>query len=616
MREARSLPPGSPRRRRLLLFGGLMVWSGLVVAQLWQLQIERHEEWVEKANKQQEWTVRIAAPRGTIYDSRGRELAVSVDVESAYADPREIENPADVAAALGKALGLGRTQLQRLERNLASVERTGVVVARRLEPEIAARVRELDLPGVYFQRESKRYYPKGSLAANVIGIAGIDHQGLEGLEVYFNSVVAGRDVERTVIKHPGRGYVLDPDAMAALAEPGADLYLTLDATLQFLAERELARAIEEVNAKSGSVVILDPRDSAILAMASWPTFDPNRIEGTRREERKNLAVSDAYEPGSTFKVLTAASVLENMVLYPDDRIDCERGGLQVDKAYIRDHKPFDVLTFREVIAKSSNVGVMKAALRLGGDRFLDTLEDFHLGEKTGVDLPGENAGGIRFRSEWQRNDMVAYASFGQGINVTPLQMANAVAAIANGGRLHRPYIVSHIGKNGQRQPANDQALGRESRWGPGELIGRPISPATAQTVMRMMEGVVVEGTGKAAAIAGYRVGGKTGTAQVSDSSGYSRTRRVASFVGVAPAREPRLVVLVAIKDPVGRTHGGDVAAPVFRKIVSEALVYLGIAPQPDPLEASVAWIPLEPREVEPVRVTEMSPSRVPIGGSR
>ena len=384
--------------------------------------------------------------------------------------------------------------------------------------------------------------------------------------------------------------------MAELAKSGAgaDLVLTIDATLQHVAERELTAAVERHRARAGSVVMLDVRDSAILAMASWPTFDPGRFEEFSNAARRNRAVQDAYEPGSTFKVVTAAAGLESLVVHPDDRIDCEMGGLTVDGTFIRDHKPFGVLSFREVLENSSNVGVMKTALAMGRDPFRVKVDAFGLGSRTGVDLPGESAGQMHGPTYWKRRSFLAWASFGQGVSTTSLQMANVFAAIANGGMLHRPYVVKAARRDGSlielEPPEDGIPLGSE--------VGRVMLPQTAQTILRMLEGVVENGTGKRAGISGYSIAGKTGTAEKTSAAGISATGRIASFVGIAPARDPRIVTLVMIDEPRGQTHGGTVAAPVYSAVVSEALLYLGISPGRQPFDESAgpsgdfAWFEL------------------------
>ncbi len=551
----------------------------LIVGRLYSLQVVEHERYSEMA-VQKYSVIELDGPRGTIYDARGRELAISVPAPSIYAVPNEVEDPAATVAALARVLPLAPAERRVLERRLSS-DSTFAWVKRQLEPEVASMVQALGLPAIHVRDEPKRYYPNGSLASQVIGFVGVDHQGLAGLEVRYDETIAGSTLRRTARRGRNGGYVLDDRTLEELARSGsgAALHLTLDATLQHLAERELARMIEATRARAGVVVALDPADSAVLAMASLPNFDPNDVASSGPEDRRNRAVMDAYDPGSTFKVVTAASVLENMVLHPDDLLDCEMGSLVVQGTRIRDHKAYDILTFSQVLEKSSNVGVMKAALRLGGGRFLETTERFGVGQRTGIDLPGEQTGQIR-RQDWNRDIMVAYASFGQGITLTPLQVANFFAAVANGGTLHRPYVVRAIERDGRNID-----LRRESLVPDGPLAGAPvrraISEQTAQTLLRILEGVVTDGTAKRAAVPGYRVAGKTGTAEKTSRHGVSKVNKMASFVGVVPARNPRLVVLVMLDEPRGLTHGGTVAAPVFASMTREALVYLGVAPDED-----------------------------------
>lgn len=609
----RRLRAGSPYVRRWLLSIVLLLWAAGVAAELLYLQVERHDDFVAKAARQQRAQLELKAPRGTIYDARGRELAVSVKTESVYADPSEVEDQGATVARLGRALGMSASEREHL-RGLLARDRNFVYVKRKLEPEQVLAVRALGLPGIYFQPESKRYYPLGRLAAQVLGFVGMDDTGLAGLEAHYESTIAGQTIERTVVKYPGRGYVLDSKAMAELARPGADLYLTLDASLEHLAERELRRVVLESGARSGTVILLDPRDSAILAMASWPTFDPNLFQVSPEDHRRNRAVMDAYEPGSTFKVITAAAVLENLVLHQDDTIDCEQGGLTVGRRYIRDHKPFGILSFRQVLEQSSNVGAMKAALLTGSEPLYRTARGFGLGQRTGVDLPAENAGQMHGEERWRDREFLAYASFGQGVAVTPLQLANVFATIANGGVVHEPYLVRAIGR-GENIGENIGENTHPQRQ--SGAAARAISGATAQTLLRLLEGVVENGTGKAAAIRGYRVAGKTGTAEKTSHQGVSGEGRLAYFVGIAPAREPRLVGLVMIDEPHGEVHGGQVAAPLFGALVGEALLYLGVAPTSEPSDkvstdvalAGARWLTALPLRRGPVAPAAPRPDR-------
>ncbi len=548
-------------RRLVVLLCALAVLGGYVW-RLWQLQVVRQGEFRERAAQQQLRTISLEPPRGTVYDARGRKLAVSLKAYSAFATPRSIADPGAAAAALAPVLGASRKQL---ERRLAG-DQAFVWLARQLDHPDAQRLRELDVEGVGFVREYRRYYPQLETAAQVIGFAGRDHTGLEGLERGYESLIAGAAVERLVLRDANAGTVLSPRLSLAEPEPGHDLHLTLDSYVQQLLERELAAALERHSALRAMGLVLDPGSGAVLAMASVPAFDPNAFQASEREDWKNRVITDQFEPGSTFKLVTAAAALESNLIDPSDTIDCEMGGIELDGVLIRDHHPFGVLTFREVIARSSNVGAIKIGLRVGRQGLYEQIRRFGFGRPTGIDLPGEAAGLLRPLARWQLREP-AYVSFGQAISVTSLQLANAFAAVANGGTLYRPYVVAatgHAGRPGApRRP---------------EAIGRPISAATARTLERMLEAVVEEGTGRAAAVPGYRVAGKTGTAQKAVSGGYSPDKHLANFVGFAPARDPAFVALIAVDEPVGAYHGGDVAAPVFARVARELLPYLGVAP--------------------------------------
>lgn len=550
----------------------LSLWCGAVVARLYQLQIQDHEIYRRRAEGQHHRRVELQPPRGTIYDTRGRELALSVDVDSVWADPSGVKNPAATAQSLARTLGLDAGEL---EQDLRS-EREFVWIARQLDRPRAAAVGELELAGVGFLRESKRYYPMRELAAQVLGFAGLDNQGLEGLEQAYNGVVSGQPVERKVVRDARRGTVLLPNLSFREAQPGRDLYLTIDAWIQHLLERELRAAVERTRAKSASAVILDPHSGAILAMASLPTFDPNHFSAYSRDTWRNRAVMDAYEPGSTFKMVTAAAALEGNLVDPSDVFDCEHGSVVVNGVRIHDHKSFGELTFREVIAKSSNVGAIKTGLIVGQQGLFEQIVEFGFGEPSGVDLPGESPGILRPVQRWPKR-ATAYISFGQNLSVTTLQMARAFAAVANGGTLYRPFVVAAIGRDSEV----------ETRLDTPQVAGRPISAATARSLERLLEAVVAEGTGRKAAIPGYRVAGKTGTAQkASPSGGYAARRFVASFVGFAPARRPEVVAMIAIDEPEPALgyHGGDVAAPVFSAVVGPILAYLGVSPERQALE--------------------------------
>jgi cell division protein FtsI (penicillin-binding protein 3) len=546
----------------------VLAWVGGIGARLYQLQVQEHQAYYEIAKRQQLRRITLEPPRGTIFDARGRKLALSLEVDSAWACPREVEDPAAASAQLSKVLGLDR---QKLEDRLTR-DKEFVWIARQLDSPLSAAVRDLDLDGVTFLKESKRYYPMRELASQVVGFASVDHKGLEGLEGRYDQVVTGQPVNRRVLRDARFGTFSSPALSFGDAEPGKDLYLTIDIAIQHIVERELARAVEQSQARGGMALVLDPHSGAVLAMASLPSFDPNRFRQFEASQRRNRVVADAFEPGSTFKMVTAAAALEANLIDPTDILDCERGGITLHGIRINDHHPFDLLTFREVIAKSSNIGAIKTGLMVGRDLFYQQIQSFGFGEPTGIDLPGEASGLVRPAERWARM-ATAYISFGQGISVTSIQLASAFAAVANGGQLLQPYVVRGVGRGDDVELVHPRPT----------LRGMPITPSTARTLERLLEAVVVEGTGKKAAIEGYRVAGKTGTAQKAEPGrGYSPTKFVASFVGFAPAREPAVVSLIVIDEPKGAYHGGDVAAPVFSAIVREVLLYLRVPPQREP----------------------------------
>jgi cell division protein FtsI (penicillin-binding protein 3) len=554
-------------KARLAVVAGLAcLWIAAIAGRLYDLQVVRHDEFVHRAERQQQRVIELDPPRGTIYDVRGRELAVSIEVESVFAVPREVKDARRAAATLARALGVPAAELGK---KLVS-DREFVWLARKLDPPLAAAVRTLDLDGIYFLDESKRYYPLRQVGAQVVGYVGTDNQGLAGLEAMYDKVVAGKPGRRTVLRDARQGMAVAPDLAFSAAEPGDDLHLTLDATLQQIAEEELARAATTLGAKSGSVVLLDPASGAILAIASWPTFDPNRFRDADDDAWRLRAVSDAYEPGSTFKMVTAAAALEQGLVTPDELFDCEMGGITLAGVRIADHKAFGLLTFRDVIAKSSNVGAIKTSLRLSNRDFYDTIRGFGFGRTTGVDLPGESPGLLMPVERWPALAK-AYISFGQGLSVTPLQLALAFATVANGGRLLEPYVVAGRGSGERIERLHPAPVER----------GRPLSARTVATLTELLAGVTVEGgTGTAAAVAGYPVAGKTGTAQKAvPGRGYLANEFVASFVGFAPIAHPALVGLVVLDDPRGTYHGGEAAAPVFGAIADKALLYLDVAPE-------------------------------------
>ncbi len=541
----------------------MALWTAVISARLVELQVVEHEAYAKRALDQQQKTVELAPPRGTLFDARGRKLAVSVAVDSAYVLPHEVADAEAAAQRIAEVLGWSKkTVLARL-----TDDRRWLWLARQLDPPAADALHALDLEGVNFVSESKRFYPLEEMAGPVLGFVGTDHSGLAGLEATYDSVVSGEPVRRKLLRDALDGRVVAPGFSFIDAAPGADLHLTLDATVQYVVEDELGRALDATGAKSGVVVMLRPETGAVLAMASLPAFDPNRFGAYDSSQWKNAAIESAYEPGSTFKAVVASAVLDRNLVDPMDVIDCEQGAITLGSTRIGDHKRFGKLTFREVVARSSNVGAIKTGLLLERSDFYDAVRRFGFGDGTGIDLPGESAGIVRPVERWSKYE-AAYLSIGQGVSVTPLQLARAFGALANGGYLVEPHLVGFIDRGGRR-------LSPERSAPSGPIAGA----STLRSLTRLLEAVVEEGGGTAAAVAGYRVAGKTGTAQKAQpGAGYFADRHVASFVGFVPSRAPEVVALVILDEPKGKYYGGEVAAPVFSAIMTRVLPYLGVAP--------------------------------------
>ncbi len=555
------------KRRVAVLTVFLALWGAGVVARLAQVQIARHEDYVRRAARQQERTLELGAVRGSILDARGRVLAESVAGVSIYADPQAIADPRAAAKALAAVEGIGISRRE-LEKRLAG-RGEFAWVARQLAPEVGDAVRALGIEGIYYLEESRRSYPKNRLAANILGYVSIDGEGLAGIEHALDGKIRGRSGKVTILRDARRGMYLVGGEGANAGVDGYDLVLTIDEVIQFAAEKALAKAVDQWDAPSGSVVVLDPRDGAILALASWPTFDPNRFRAYPQSSWRNRAVQDLYEPGSTFKIVAAAGAIEDRVVTPSQMIDCGDGSIQIANVRIREHdgKSYGMMPFEEVIAHSSNVGTIRVALALGQRRFYDWTRRFGFGRRTGVELPGEGAGILRPPERWSQLSNAVIA-IGQEIAATPLQVAAATAAIANGGVLPKPHIVRHV----------VDRKGAVVWTAPPNRGARIMSDRTAAVLNEMLKGVVVRGTGKNARLVEYVAAGKTGTAQKAGRGGYYPDKTVASFAGYVPADRPRVAILVVIDEPRGGAYGGEVAAPAFREIAEAALRYLDVPP--------------------------------------
>ncbi|MBN2371248.1 MAG: PASTA domain-containing protein [Vicinamibacteria bacterium] len=562
------LPSSEPmvRLRFMMAALGIVLWALVIALRLVQLQILEHREFAVRAQRQSERTVSLDPRRGPILDRHGRPLAVSVEVESIYADPQSIADADAAAAALARALRLHAKERRSLGAQLQR-DRAFVWVKRKVDPTMARAVKALKIHGVGFLTETRRYYPKRELAAQLIGYAGIDNTGMWGVEYAFDDALRGHEatvVVRTDAHRRPVGYTERPST------EGLTVVLTIDEAIQHVVERELDRAVNETASLAGVAVVLDPTSGEILALANRPTFNPNRFSAYDSSHWRNRAVVDAFEPGSIFKIITAAAALDERVVDPDEVIDCGHGMIEVGGQVINDHAVFDALRFREVIARSSDVGAARVAQRLGRRSFARYIADFGFGAPTGVALPGESRGIVRPPERWSVRSLPTI-SFGQEIGVTALQMASAASAIANGGYLMQPLVVRRIENRDGKAVKTFQPV----------VVRRVIQPATADTMTEILKGVVRHGTGKAAALAGYQVAGKTGTGQKPVASGgYSAMDHFASFVGYVPSHNPAMVILVSLDTPRGlRNQGGDVAAPLFARIADQALRRLAVPPE-------------------------------------
>lgn len=557
-------------RGRLRTFAGLLLlWGCVVTARLVQLQIAQGGKYRARAERQQQKRVDVAPRRGSILDRDGRELAVSVEAATVYVSPDEIEDKAAAARTLARLTGAPEAAIAL---RLAS-SKGFVSVVPKIEMAQAAAVRAAKIPGVQLVPDTKRFYPKGELAAAVLGFVGTENHGLEGLEYFYDKIVGGRPGEYVLLTDARRStYGEAQRSNGRPPQQGASLVLSLDSGIQFAAEKELLDAVSERHARSGSIVVLDPSNGEILAMASAPGFDPNAFNRFPVESRRNRAVADAYEPGSTFKIVTGGLALENRLVTPDEVIETGDGTIRVGNVTISESEnhQYGALTLAGVFEHSSNIGIIRVGLRLGPERLYAGATAFGVGHDTGVDLPGENAGIFRPVPRWSFLSN-AEISMGQEVAVTALQLARVVAVVANGGLLVRPHLVTRIVEpDGSSHPVASPEP------------ARVLSASTARALSNILVGVVERGTGTRGAIPGFTVAGKTGTAQKAGVGGYQPGRHVPNFVGFAPAENPRLVAVVVIEEPQGQYYAAEVAAPVFAKVVSQALGILRVAPREQP----------------------------------
>lgn len=575
------------RRRLLLVLVVFTLWTAGIQTRLVYLQVVQHPKYLEEANDQQMRVFEPAPKRGDVLDRDGNLLAYSVDADTIVANPRAVRDPKATAAAL---CGVFRDCTEKEQQDLTtsfSGRRAFTYVRRGVSPEIARQVRDLKLPGVSINAESRRYYPNRDMAAHALGFVGRDNNGLGGIESAYDSIIrgkSGRVLMLTDARHQSvqSRVELEPTA-------GATIELTIDRVIQHIAERELQAGVERHKATAGTAIVMNPMTGEIYALANYPDFNPNTPGEVSREFLRNRATQETYEPGSTFKMVTAAAAIEEGILSPTDVIDTSAGRITVGKGRtIPDEHRYDSLTFEEVIIKSSNVGAIKAGWQIGAERLNRYVHRFGFGELHAPDFRGASRGFV-WPPESLDPSALASVSMGYQVAVTPLQMVMATAAIANGGTLLEPHLVRATIKDGVRTEVEPRA------------IRTAINRETAAVLTQIMEGVVQRGTAKAAALPGYQVAGKTGTAQKIIDKRYSSSDHYASFTGFVPSRRPALAILVVIDQPkAGGYYGGVVAAPIFQRIADGALRHLAVPPTDNPTAPVVVTAGLRAEAPAPV----------------
>ena len=565
--QSKSRPNVSPSRA-LLVAALIGFWMLAVSARLVFLQVSQHDGLVDRARLQQQLAVDTSPQRGELLDRQERELARSVDTVSLFVDPSDFDKPGEVECAaeyLSHALGLDYSALAKQLQQGQAERKKFLWLARRLDVEQANKILAMNLPGLQSRKEPKRFYPNGSLAAHVLGFVGLDGNGQGGLERTYNTKISG-EPGKMLLERDATGKPYESFEIASKA--GQTIVLTIDQSIQYQAELAVQGAVGRTHAKSGSVIVLDAHNGEILALANSPSFDPNNVGASPPEARRNWALENTYEPGSTFKIVAFSAAIEKKLARPDDKIDCQMGSITVAGRLVHDHHPFGTLTIAEALAKSSNVAAIKLGVRVGDNAMYDYITRFGFGSRTGIELPSETAGIVRKVERWQPSSIGSIA-IGQEIGVTPVQMVAAFGALANDGIRVAPHLV------------------REIRNASGAVVYRAqpeqhrvISVETATALRGMLEGVTLNGTARKAQLDGYSAAGKTGTAQKIDpkTRTYSKTKYVGSFVGFAPVNNPAIVIIVVMDEPAGSYHGGDVAAPVFREIAEQILPEIGVMP--------------------------------------
>ena len=557
---AASTSSNGARFRLYALSGLFCLWLLAICLRLIYLQIFCYGDFERRAQHQQQRSFDLSPNRGVIYDRAGRELAMSIQVDSAFVVPSEAPDLPNTISLI--------TRITNDDPRVVLADCSAhkfCWVARKADAEVIDRIRALNLQGIHFQKEPKRFYPKRELAAQVLGYVGTDDQGLSGLERQFNQQLQGKPGKLMISVDARKRWFASVEKEP---ESGNSVVLTIDQNIQYIAERELDRGMEETHAIAGTVIVENPHTGEILALTNRPTFNPNIRKEIRNEALKDRAVSDVYEPGSTFKMVTISAGLEEKVTRPDEMFDCQMGSIVINGMRIRDSRPHGMLSVADIIAESSDVGAIKVALRLGDERFYKYIRAFGFGQQTGIELPGETRGLTKPVERWSKVSIGAI-SMGQEIGISPLQLASLISTIANDGVHVPPRIVA-----GTIQPQNaPQTIAFQPAEGT-----RVISSLTAAEMRQMLQGVVLHGTGRKAILEGYSSAGKTGTGQKVDpaTGTYSKTKYVASFAGFAPINDPQIAVAVILDSPVGLHQGGQVSAPIFQRVTQQVLEYLHV----------------------------------------
>ncbi|MBI5586913.1 MAG: PASTA domain-containing protein [Deltaproteobacteria bacterium] len=550
--------------RIYLVLGFFILFFSAILFRAFQLQVLDTKDLKSMAMRQHKRTVNVQSKRGDIYDRNSKELAVSIEVDSVYAQPGKIESPRSAAKALAPVLSMDRREIEKKIRSATNF----VWLKRQVDLRDEERKAVAELEGVGIMKESRRYYPNRQLASNLIGFTGLDANGLEGIELHYDGMLKGAS-HKFVGDRDARGrMIVFEDFDKTVPVQGMEVELTIDKTIQYVAEKALRKAVEASGAKAAEVLVMNPTTGEVLAMASMPTFDPNDFSSTTPRHWRNRAVTDVFEPGSVFKLFLISAAIEENAVRPQDGFFCENGSYGVADRVFHDHDKYGWLTVAQIIKYSSNIGSAKIGDRLGKNRLYRYLKAYGFGDKTGIDLPGESAGSLRPLKNWS-DVTLATISFGQGVSVTGLQLITALSAVANGGFLMKPYVVKSV------RDANGKVVSETNPT----IVRRVISEETARKMTDMLVSVTHEGgTGVKASLDEFEVAGKTGTAQKPDfkHGGYLKGAFVASFFGFVPARSPRLAILVAIDEPNGEHYGGTIAGPVFKEIAEKSLSYMGV----------------------------------------